>query len=236
MLELILASIVIALGAAVQSSVGFGLAVISAPLLFTLSTDYVPGPITVLALMVCIMLALQHRADISLQGLGAAVAGRIPGSLAGGALLLWADTRTLSLWIGLSVLLAVAVSLTRVRFAPTPGRMAFAGFMSGFMGTSTSVGGPPMAILLQHSAADFVRANLSAFFIVSCLLSLAIQIPTGHMTWAHVQMTLPLVPAAFFGHWLARRYGHLVPLERIRQISLALCAASGLTAVINYWH
>ncbi len=234
-IEIVLAFIVIFVGAVVQASIGFGLAVVAAPLLFALSADYVPGPITVVALVLSILLVLRHRANVSLKGLGAAIAGRVPGSVAGGMLLVWADLKTLSLWLGLSVLIAVAISLSRVRFTPTPGRMAFAGFMSGFMGTSTSIGGPPMALLMQHVGVDFMRANLSAFFIVSCVLSLAIQIPTGHMSWSHLQMTLPLLPAALLGYWVAERYGHLVSQDRMRQLSLGLCAVSGLTAVISYW-
>lgn len=231
----LIASAIIFVGATVQASIGFGLAIIAAPLLFALSPDYVPGPITIVALVLSIMLALRHRHSISLVGLGAAISGRIPGSVAGGLLLVWADTRTLSLWIGLSVLAAVGVSLSRLRLAPTTGRMAFAGFMSGFMGTSTSIGGPPMALLLQHEAADAMRANLAAFFIVSCVLSLLVLIPTGHMTGTHLLLALPLLPAAWLGHWIAGRYIHRFPQQHIRMVSLVLCSVSGLAAVISYW-
>ena len=103
----LIASTIIFFGALVQASIGFGLAIIAAPLLFVLSADYVPGPITIVALVISIMLTLRHRQSISLKGLGAAIIGRVPGTVAGGFLLVWADARTLSLWIGLSVLLAV---------------------------------------------------------------------------------------------------------------------------------
>ena len=92
-----------------------------------------------------------------------------------------------------------------------------------------------MALLLQHETAKFMRANLSAFFIVSCLLSLAIQIPTGHMGWSHLLLSLPLLPAAFLGYLVAERYSHLVPPSLVRLASLGLCSGSGLIAVINYW-
>jgi len=235
LLEISAAFLIIFVGAIVQASIGFGLAIIAAPLLFVLSEDYVPGPITLVALVLSILLAVQYRKNLTLKGLGAAIAGRIPGSLAGGALLVLADTKSLSLWIGLSVLMAVAMSLSRRQFSPTPGRMAFAGFVSGFMGTSTSIGGPPMALLLQHEAASFIRANLSAFFIVSCLLSLAVQIPAGHMGWSHLLLTLPLLPAAFLGYLVAERYSHLVSQERVRGVSLGLCSICGFLALINYW-
>ena len=49
-MELALAALVILVGSYVQSSIGFGLAIISAPLLFALDPLYVPGPVTVCAL------------------------------------------------------------------------------------------------------------------------------------------------------------------------------------------
>jgi uncharacterized membrane protein YfcA len=231
----LIASAIIFVGALVQTSIGFGLAIIAAPLLFLLSAHYVPGPITIIALFLSIMLSLRYRQSISLKGLGAAIGGRVPGTVAGGFLLVWADAKTLSLWIGLSVLLAVVVSMTRLRISPTPGRMAFAGFISGFMGTSTSIGGPPMALLLQHEAADAMRANLSAFFIISCLLSLAVQIPAGYMGLAHVYLALPLLPAAGLGYWVADRYAHRFPQHHIRTASLIVCGLSGVTAILSYW-
>ena len=49
-MELALAAVVIVIGSYVQSSIGFGLAIISAPLLFIIDPLYVPGPVTVCAL------------------------------------------------------------------------------------------------------------------------------------------------------------------------------------------
>jgi uncharacterized membrane protein YfcA len=234
-MEFVAALGIIFVGAVVQSSIGFGLAIIAAPLLFVISPDYVPGPITSVALVLSIMLALQYRKNLSLDGLGAAIAGRVPGSLAGGALLMWADVRVISLWIGISVLLAVVISLSRLKVSPTPARMAFAGFMSGLMGTSTSIGGPPLALLLQHEAASVMRANLSAFFIVSCVLSLMVLVPAGYMGWKQLMLALPLLPAAMLGHWVAVRYSHRLPQDLVRYLSLAICAICGVMAVANYW-
>ncbi|MDO6575413.1 TSUP family transporter, partial [Staphylococcus pasteuri_A] len=83
-----------------QYTIGFGLAVIAAPLLFLLSPVYVPGPVVIVALVVSTLSAFEHRASISFKGLTAAILGRIPGSIAGGALLLWADLSKLSFWLG----------------------------------------------------------------------------------------------------------------------------------------
>ncbi len=229
------AVMIIFVGSFVQSSIGFGLAIVSAPFLFLLSPDYVPAPITLIALLLSLANAYRYRSNISLKGLGAAIVGRIPGTVAGGALLLWVDARSLSLWLGLTVLIAVAVSLLPVRIAPTTPRMLLAGFLSGFMGTSTAIGGPPLALLLQHEQANDIRANLSAFFIVSCVLSLVVQAYTGYMSWHHLSLTLPLIPAMCLGYWLATRYVERIANRHIRIASLCICSLSGMGAIALYW-
>ncbi len=234
-MSVLLAALFIFIGSFVQSSIGFGLAIVAAPILFILSPDYVPGPITAVALVLSVVNTYRYRANISLRGLGAAIAGRVPGSLAGGALLYWLDAKSLSLWLGITVLIGVLVSVLPVRITPNPRRMFTAGFLSGFMGTSTAIGGPPMALLLQHEHANLIRANLSAFFIVSCILSLAVQVPTGYMSAHHLLLTLPLIPASLLGFWVSTRWVEHISNQHIRIASLLLCSISGLAAIAGYW-
>lgn len=219
------------LGSFVQTAIGFGLAIVAAPLLFQVSPDYVPAPICLVALFISVLNALKHRANVSIGGLKMAFIGRIPGSIAGGALLLLVSTDVLSLWLGFLVLFAVLVSLLPFRIEPTPTRMGIAGFFSGFFGTSSSIGGPPMALLLQHQDANQLRGNLSAFFVFSSLISLIVQIPIGFFTLHHIYITLPLIPASWLGYRLAVMTTQSLPKERIRVGALVLCLVSGLTAI-----
>ena len=232
-MDIVVAVVLVFVGAFVQTAVGFGLAVIAAPVLFFINPDLVPAPVTVCALVLSLINAWAFRDGVSLQGLKAAVIGRVPGSMAGAGLLLLIDKDMLALWIGLSVLFAVVVSMSSLRWHPTPGRMMTAGFLSGFMGTSTSIGGPPMALLWQHQNLALIRANLAAFFVVSCLISLIILAPTGHFGMLHVWLSLPLLPATVLGYWVARKTMHRLPAKAIRSGSLALCAISGVYAVVS---
>jgi uncharacterized membrane protein YfcA len=232
-MDIVVAVVLVFVGAFVQTAVGFGLAVIAAPVLFFINPDLVPAPVTVCALVLSLINAWAFRDGVSLQGLKAAVIGRVPGSMAGAGLLLLIDKDMLALWIGLSVLFAVVVSMSSLRWHPTPGRMMTAGFLSGFMGTSTSIGGPPMALLWQHQNLALIRANLAAFFVVSCLISLIILAPIGHFGMLHVWLSLPLLPATVLGYWVARKTMHRLPARAIRGGSLALCAISGVYAVVS---
>lgn len=227
----LIAMFLIFLGSFVQTAIGFGLAIVAAPLLFLVSPDYVPAPICLVALFISILNAMKHRSNIEIGGLKMALIGRVPGSIAGGFLLVMVSTDALALWLGLLVLFAVVVSLLPFRIEPTPTRMGVAGFFSGFFGTSSAIGGPPMALLLQHQEANQLRGNLSAFFVFSSIISLMIQLPAGFLTVHHLWITIPLIPAAWVGYKLALMTTQALPKEKIRVGALLLCTISGATAV-----
>jgi uncharacterized protein len=230
-----LAFVAIALGSYIQSSIGFGLALIAAPVLFFISPDYVPVPITLSVLVLSLANVLSHRELISLAGLKYAIIGRIPGSVLGALLLVWIDTRLLGLWVGVTVLIAVLMSLRIVAFSPTSGHLLIAGFFSGFMGTSSSIGGPPMVMIMQHQEAKYIRANLAVFFLAGSVLSLLLLALVDRFNTQHVILSLPLIPAALLGYWFARHTLHLVSKQMLRFFSLVLCSLCGIAAVLSYW-
>lgn len=233
--ELLAAIAVIFLGSYVQSSIGFGLAIIAAPILFFIDPIYVPAPITVCALTLSLANTAKHKHAVALGELKFAILGRIPGTLMGGALLVYISPDALSLFLGGSVIFAVLISISTVMFRATKGAMFAAGMLSGFMGTSSSIGGPPMALVMQHEGSDFIRANLAAFFIVSCLMSLAMLSTIGLFGMDQIKMSLPLLPATLAGYWAAMQTLHLISREDLRRFSLGLCVLAGLAAMLSYW-
>ena len=86
----LLAMTMIFLGSFVQTAIGFGLAIVSAP-------------ICLVALFISLLNSLKHRNSIELGGLKMAILGRIPGSIAGATLLVFVSTQSLSLWVGFVV-------------------------------------------------------------------------------------------------------------------------------------
>lgn len=232
-LSILLAMGIIFLGAFVQTAIGFGLAIVAAPLLFQISADYVPAPIVISAFFITLLSTISNRSSIEIGGLKSAIVGRIPGSLVGGALLTIVSVNTLSLWIGLTVLLSLLISLLPIKLEPTKNKMIIAGFLSGFMGTSSGIGGPPMAILLQHQEAKSFRSNLSAFFLFSSIISLVVQFAVGYLNWHHLYLSLPLIPAAWLGYKAANQIVEKLSKQWIRWGALLLCLISGVGAIMK---
>ena len=234
-MEILVATVVIFVGAYIQTALGFGLAIVAAPILFFLDPLYVPAPITISALTLSLVMALKHRESISFSGLKFAILGRIPGTIAGGTLLVWISMEQLALWVGISVIVAVILSLGNLKLRPTAGSMFSAGFLSGFMGTSTSIGGPPMALLLQNEKSEYIRANMSAFFCASCLMSLVMLLFVDKLDGRHIGLSLPFLPATLAGYWLAMKTVRKISHNSLRYSSLTLCALAGSMTVASYW-
>ncbi len=234
-MEVIIATLIIFLGAYIQTALGFGLAIVAAPILFLLDPLYVPAPITMSALTLSLVMALSHWKSISFSGLKFAILGRIPGTICGGMLLVWISVEQLALWVGISVIVAVILSLSNLKLKPSTGSLFSAGFLSGFMGTSTSIGGPPMALLLQHEKSEYIRANMSAFFCASCLMSLVMLLVIGKLYQSHIFLFLPFIPATLIGYWLAMKTVRKISHNSLRYSSLTLCMLAGLMTVASYW-
>lgn len=230
--ELLVASLLIFLGSLVQSAVGFGLAIVAAPLLYLIEPRMVPGPMLLLGLVLSALNVWRNRAGLAVAELGSAVVGRIPGTLLAVWLLTIMPEHMLSLILGAAVLLAVIISAMPVRIAPTRGRLFVAGLASGFMGTSTAIGGPPVALLYQHAAGTRIRANLNGYFVVGTSMSLLGLVAIGRFGPGEFVTALSLLPAAVAGFLTARCT--LVWWDRgaTRPVLLALCAvaAAGVLA------
>jgi uncharacterized membrane protein YfcA len=228
-----LAAALIFVGSFVQATIGFGMAVVAVPLLYLYAPEYVPGPICFLALILSSMLAYKHRHAIELNELKPAFWGRVLGSTAGGFFLAYISTKFLALWIGALVMVAVGVSLMPVKIQPTPNRLGFAGFLSGFFATSSAIGGPPVALLMQHESAQKIRGGLAFFFASTSVFTLIVQACIGYFTWAHVLMTLPLIPVALAGYSLAMITTQNLPKEQLRIGILLLCFAAGFFEIVQ---
>lgn len=217
-----------AAGALVQGSVGFGLALVAAPVLLLLDPAFVPGPLLVAAFTLTILISLRERRELDFGMLRLAVVGRIAGSAAAAWLLAVLAPDPLAVLFGVLLLLAVAVSLLGVHVEPRTGTILGASTISGFMGTLTAVGGPPMALLYQKSHGPRLRGMLSAYFVVGSLISIGILALAGQFGVRELLYGLVLIPGIALGFMLSQ---FLTPVLDRRALRPAVLAISGMSAV-----
>ncbi|WP_116472961.1 sulfite exporter TauE/SafE family protein [Zobellella maritima] len=230
---LALAGLACLTGAYVQTAIGFGMAIIAAPILFYLDPDLVPGPLSFVLLVMCLVNGWRFRKGLELNLLVPALVARVPGSALGVLLLAMVSQQILAILIALVIMLGILVRLKDIALPMTRTNLAIAGFLSGVMGTSTTIGGPPMVLVMHGADMHRIRANLAGFFVVSTLMSVAALVLGGYFTLYHLQLSLPLVPAAIIGNWLAARTLHLVSRPVMHYGSLLLCTVAVIGMLIN---
>lgn len=232
-IELMLVATLVFLGAVVQGTMGFGLAIVAAPFLILIQPDLVPGPVLFFGMISAALNVWSNRTGLALRELSIALVARIPGTLLGMLVLVVASPSLLSVLLGLSVLAAVALSIKAPHIERTPNVMFGAGFLSGFMATTTAVGGPPMALAYQNSTGPQARANLGGYMLVGMFGSLVALVMIGRFTGAHLQVSLIMLVPVLLGFRLARALAPLINPSWLRPGLLALCAIAGLAALVE---
>lgn len=221
------AAIALVLAGAIQGSTGFGFNMLAAPLLALIDPAFVPGPMIALATLVSVGGALREAKDINRSDLGFALAGRL---LAAGAAA-WCvglmSQQAFSLFFGLTVLIAVAVSLSGLRITTTPRTLFFAGTVSGFMGTLTSMGAAPMALVYQNTGGARMRATLNAFFVVGGVISIMALVVAGQFSRHDLQLAAVMIPPAAAGFLLSGWGKTLVDKGQMKPLVLLVSGISG---------
>tara|TARA_R110001583_G_scaffold41161_2_gene131031 strand:+ start:9993 stop:10703 length:711 start_codon:yes stop_codon:yes gene_type:complete len=230
---LTLACLIIMISAAVQTAVGFGLALIAVPFLILIDPQMVPAPVVMIALVQLFISAWSHRTDIQWRPIATATLGRIPGTLAAVWLMSVTGIEGIKVFIALAVFAAVVISLLNIQAEPTTKNHLIAGFFSGLGGTATGIGGPPMALLYQHQQANFVRANLSAFFVIGSVISLAGMAVGGFVSLQSWIYFLYFLPATLIGVWLGMKTKDYLKPSFMRPAILLLCSASAMALLIQ---
>lgn len=232
-LQIIAATVAVALGAAVQGSVGFGLSLVAVPLLVLIDPRLLPGPLLCVAIVLTLLLSHRERRSIDFHGVTWGIAGRIPGAILGAAALTAIPQQRISLLIGILVILAVGISLLPVRIRPTGPRLLGAGVLSGFMGTTAAVGGPPIALLLQHSPGPQLRGTLSGFFVLGASVSLLALIVIGRFGLPELWLALLLLPGILLGFWASHRLARVMDRGHTRTAVLVLSGAAAVAVILR---
>lgn len=222
----------VCLASCMQASIGFGMGMLAAPVVVLVEPSLLPGTLIMAAAVVTLIVVVHEREGLDLRGTGWALAGRVPGTIAGALLLVWLPERGLALLLAAVVLVGVVLTGLGWNPAPVPRNLATAGAASGLLGTATSIGGPPMALVLSGGEGAAVRSNMSAFFLVGSLMSLGALAVTGSVDGDNALVFVALIPAVVVGYVVSRHVNRLLDRERLRTVSIVVSLA-GATLLIG---
>jgi uncharacterized membrane protein YfcA len=191
----------------------------------------VPVPLLVVACGNAVLVASRERGHIEWRNVWWALGGRIPGNVLGVLAIALLPARGFNFAVGLSVLVCVGLSL--MTWTPKLNRpsLVMAGTASGAFGTTSAIGGPPIALLYQNSEGPTVRSTLGVYFLLSSISSLVTLMVVGEVKVEHLWIALLLVPFMAVGFLLSSPLRRFVQGPRLRTGILAIAAIAAVLLV-----
>jgi uncharacterized protein len=229
--EFAMALVLATVGSTIQGAVGFGLAVIAAPILILKNPVFVPGPLLLAAMILTILIGHRERSSVVVREVAVASVGRVIGMLPAAWAMSVLDERYYSILFAVLILLGVAMSVSGWRLQPTFGNLLAASTLSGFTGTVSSVGGPPLALVYQHQKGPHIRGTMSAIFTVGTVISLSGLWCAGKFGRDELLVGLSLAPGVFLGFYLSRYAVRYIDGVRTRPIILIVTVLSAAAII-----
>ncbi|MFP6621893.1 MAG: sulfite exporter TauE/SafE family protein [Myxococcota bacterium] len=230
-LEIAAVFAVTAAAGCIQASIGFGMALIAAPILVLIEPALVPGPLLASNLVAVSLMAVRNRAHVDFRTARFSMAGTVIGGITGASVLSLLDPQGFAMLFGLLVLLGVGLSLAGLRVAVNRGSTFGAGILGGFMSATSAIGGPPMALVHQHEEPERFRGTLATYFIVSCSVSLVALTWVGEFDLEKLSLTRYLIPGLVSGFLLAFVVARFLAGTSIRPFILGLSTLAGVVVL-----
>jgi uncharacterized membrane protein YfcA len=225
--------VAVAVGSLLQGAVGFGLSLIAAPLVTLIDPTLVPGPLLLATLALPLLTARRDRSWVDLRGVRWALVGRVPGAILGAAVLTSLSPRLLSLLVGLVVLAGVAMTASGTRLRPSGSTLLVAGILSGFMGTTAAIGGPPIALVYQDAEGPRLRGTLAGYFVVAAAISIAVLAAAGRFGRHDLIAGAALLPGVVLGYLGSHRVARWIDRGFTRHAVLLVSALAALALVVR---
>lgn len=229
LLELVLASLVMALGSAIQAAVGYGIALVVVPLLALINPDLIPGPMLFAAVVLAGIMAYRGRDAIEPREVVLSQAGLIVGTALGALALTQVDPADLPRIFGGLILLAVAASASGLHPAVTNTSLSIGGFLGGLMGIMSGIHGPPMALLYQNAPGAKVRAMMGMFFLIGYPIAIVSLVLVGLFDRSSLIMGLLLIPGVCLGYLVNPLLAKFLDRGFLRPVILMVATVSALS-------
>ncbi|MDV2419711.1 sulfite exporter TauE/SafE family protein [Corynebacterium tuberculostearicum] len=225
--------VLILAGTITQGTIGFGLGTIATPIIALIRPELVPTLILLLALCISSYTLARTYHETSWRVIGISSLARIPGSLVGAWAIASLSPNGLSIFIGCAVLFAMTLSSLGWSPRPTTLNTLMAGVASGILGTSTSIGGPPMALIMKRFDPDRTRGTLAGTFVLGTLVSLIILAFSGQISSTQMGAAAAYLPLVIVGLIAANHLNQFIDRNLLNRIVLIVAISAALMLIVE---
>ncbi|GGB66867.1 hypothetical protein N798_11075 [Knoellia flava TL1] len=220
-------------GALVQSMIGFGMAVVAVPFIVVAAPDLMPGAVLVTSFTLPVVQLAHAPLDIAWRELGWALLARLVTTPLGVVAVALLSTRVISVAVAVLILVTVATSLTTIEVRMNARNAVAAGAIAGVSGTATSIGGPFLALVLQHERPERIRSTLAVFFLLGAVMAIGSLGLAGEFTREQLVAGLVWLPFIGAGYAVASPLRHRLDGERLRRWVLTFCVVAGVSLLVR---
>ena len=220
-----------------QTVTGFGLGLVSMPLLLLILPIQIAAPLVALVGGLAeTLLLLKYRAAFNFRAVALLIAASIFGIIIGVNLLGWVDEGLVTAVLGVIVIAYALYAL--IGFTPpalaSRGWAVIFGFIAGILGGAYNTSGPPVIIYgscRRWPPAEF-KSNLQGFFLVISITVIFTHLLSGNFTpvvWYNFFIAIPAILSAMFVGFRLVKY--IDPL-RFRKIVLIALIILGIGLIV----
>lgn len=232
-LPYIFLGLIIFIGSTVQGVIGFGLGTISTPIMALIKPELVPVVVLCLAFVIACTTLHRSWSETDWKMVWYSNIARLPGTV----LAVWAlailSPNSLQLFIGCAVIFTMVLSSLGWTPKVNAPNTIFAGLLSGFLGTSTSIGGPPMALLMKSFNPTKARGTLSATFVFGSVVSMLTLEIGGQITTYQLKFAAIYLPLAILGLFAASYFNRFVDRKLLNRIVITVSIGASIVLIIQ---
>ena len=234
----ILALCAVLFAAFIRGLAGFGFALILAPILLLIL-----NPVAVVVINIClgflsnIVVVIHSFAKIDYKRVLPMAISCLLGIPLGVRIISVVAPSTLKILIGVVIICFAILVASGFRKTLAGERLSsgIAGFFSGILSSSTSLGGPPV-VLFMHSQKwlkEIIHPSLAGYFLFLGGCSLGALSLSGQVSIETVITAVSLAPALVVGTGLGMVVFHRVNARFFRALSVAIVICAGLLGIIS---
>lgn len=226
------------LAAFIRGLAGFGFALVLAPVLLLILNPAAVVVINLFLMLLSNIVVIVHsHARIDFKRVLPIALSSLLGIPLGVWIISVVATSTLKIFIG-AVIISFAVLVAsgfRITFTRERLSSGIAGFFSGILSSSTSLGGPPVVLFMQsqHWPKEIIHPSLAGYFMFLGSFALGALALSGKVHAETIITAVSLAPALLAGTGLGMIVFQRVNARFFRAFSMAIVICAGLLGVIS---
>ena len=224
--------------AALQGLTGFGFSILAIPLITLFISPKTAVPILLIySMIINIVVLYSARKAVNLKKIWILLAAGIITMPLGTHLLVIMNENLLKIFIGSMILIFGILLLIGFRKQFTNEKIAMlpVGMISGLLGGSISISGPPIILFLSNQEVDkyTFRGNLAAYFFILNLFTIPVYYLNGLLTKEVWNYSLTFLPGLMIGVVVGNLLSHKIKENHFKKITLILLIIMGLLSIVS---